>query len=533
VRPAPADTGGTIAVKVVWVGPESARSSLRPPAGLRQPLELRLIVQRPGCDPATGAPPLEQRALLAAPGELLSLGATSGSSARLSWELDYQLEIPPGAPGNELNAQRFLAEGRQLFFLPLSLGDAGTETLVAIDASAYGMDGRAVSSIGIGAERRATMTARAIEEGVFAAGYLGSAVFQAPEGQDEAAWFGSTLFDPRPLAAEIASFRSAVRERLSDHRETPLTTILSVEPALPAFDVRRAPASILLRVAPGQVLSAQLRLSILHQVLKEWIGGRVALLDESGAEVVWFTEGLCRYFARQLAFEFGLITPLEYLEEINGLLAIQSVLGEPQHDAACSAEASSAGGAFSSCRNLLALARGALLAGELERALSARGTSLSALLADWLEQKAPLTPSTWASALERDGGEPARSLLAGFARGAAIVPPSSAFGPCFARAPLQLAESELGFEYRAGDAGSGAGRWLVARVPESSPAFAAGLRADAAFSAVDFAPYAADRPVRVLLADGRRLEYRARAHGLPGVAWKRVAGVPDQRCLKP
>jgi len=28
---------------------------------------------------------------------------------------------------------------------------------------------------------------------------------------------------------------------------------------------------------PGQVLSAQLRLSILHQVLKEWIGGRVAL----------------------------------------------------------------------------------------------------------------------------------------------------------------------------------------------------------------------------------------------------------------
>jgi hypothetical protein len=73
----------------------------------------------------------------------------------------------------------------------------------------------------------------------------------------------------------------------------------------------------------------------------------------------------------------------------------------------------------------------------------------------------------------------------------------------------------------------------VARVPESSPAFGAGLRAVAAFSAVDFAPFAAVRPVRVLLADGRRLEYRARAHGLPGVAWKRVAGVPDQRCLKP
>jgi hypothetical protein len=174
-----------------------------------------------------------------------------------------------------------------------------------------------------------------------------------------------------------------------------------------------------------------------------------------------------------------------------------------------------------------------LLAGELERALSARGNSLAGLLAEWLRQKVTLTPSSWASALERDAGEPARALLASFARGAAIVPPSTAFGPCFARAPLRLSESELGFEYHAAAAGAGVGRWLVASVPESSPAFAAGLRPEIAFSAVDFAPYAAQRPVRVLLADGRQLEYRARAHGLASVAWKRVAGVSDQRCLKP
>ena len=277
MHPAPADAGGTVAVKEVWIATEAELASLRAPAGVRQMLEVRLSLQRPGCDPTTGLPPLEQRVLQAPPGELLALGAASASSAKLRLELDYRLQIPAEAPGNVLNAQRFLAEGRQLFFLPASLGEVGTETLVAIDASAYGSDGRAVSSIGIGAERRAPMTARAIEEGAFAAGYLGSAVFQAPEGQDEMAWFGSTLFDPRPLAAEIASFRSAVRERLNDHWEAPLTTILSVEPQLPAFYVRRAPASVVLRIAPGQVLSAQLRLSILHQVLKEWIGGRVAL----------------------------------------------------------------------------------------------------------------------------------------------------------------------------------------------------------------------------------------------------------------
>jgi hypothetical protein len=529
LRPLPADAEGAIAVRVVLNASEGELSPLRPPAGLRHPLQVRMSLQRPGCDPATGVPPLERRELRIEPGALLSLGgASSGERVRL--QLDYQLE----AEGNLLNTRRFLAEGRQLFFLPASSRETSTSTLVEIDASAYGPDGRAVSSIGLGAERRAPMTDRAIEQAVFAAGYLGSAVFQAPEGQDEAAWFGSPLFDPRPLAAEIASFRSAVRERLNDTRDAPLTTILSVEAGWTSFEVRRAPASVVLRVAPGQLLSAPLRLSIFHQVLKEWIGGRLILLDESGAEAVWFTEGVCRYLARQLALEFGLISPLEYLEEINGLVAIQRVLGEPEHATACVAEATLPGGAFSTCHHLLALARGALLSGELDRVLALRGKSLSALLAGWLRQTpAPLTPRTWASALERDAGEPATALLASFERGAAILPPSAGFGPCFARAPLRLEEAELGFEYESGNAASGAGRWVVTHVPEQSPAFGAGLRAETLISAIELTPYAADRPIRVLGADGQKVEYRPRTHSVASLAWKRVAGVPDQRCLKP
>lgn len=309
MRPLPDAAGGAIAVTVVLTAPEVELSLLRPPVGLRQPLQVRLSLERPGCDPSTGEPPVERRVLRVEPGAALSLGTRIGSREQVRLALEYQLD----APGNlVLNERRFLAEGRQLFFSPAARAEVNTPTLVDIDATAYGSDGRAVSSIGLGAQRRAPMTQRAIDESVFGAGYLGSAAFLAPEGEDEAAWFGSPLFDPRPLAAEIASFRSAVRERLNDLRYVPLTAILSVENALPAFDVRRAPGSVLLRVAPGQVLSAQLRLSILHQVLKEWIGGRLTLVDETGSEAVWFTEGLCRYLARQLAFEFGLISPLEF-----------------------------------------------------------------------------------------------------------------------------------------------------------------------------------------------------------------------------
>jgi len=530
LRPLPEDAGGAIAVREVLRVPAGALPALLPPAGLRQALPLHVSLHEPGCDPTTGQPRLTQQTLRAEPGVPLAIGARVVPPEGARLQLEYRLE----SVGNTLlNTSRFLAEGRQLFFLPASPGAERAPTRVVIDTSAYGHDGRAVSSLGLGAERSAPMTPQAVGDAVFAAGYLGSAEFHAPEGHDDAAWFGSSLFDPRPLAAEIASFRSAVRERLRDTSDNPLTTILSVEAGLWDFEVRRAPASVLIRITPGQTLTAELRIAILHQVLKEWIGGRLTLFDESGVEAVWFSEGVCRYLARELAFEFGLITPLEYLDQLNALLAIQSTLGDPAHAAACAAEAGVPGGPFSGCRDLLALARGALLAGELDRALLARGTSLAALLGDWLrENHAPLTPGEWASALQRHAGQPASALLGSFARGGPILPPSGAFGPCFARVSSRLARSELGFEYALEPAASGPGRWRVTRVSEHGPAFAAGLRVDARLGAIDFVPYAVDRPVRVLAADGQLLEYRAPARAVPAPVWKRLPGVPDPRCLQ-
>jgi hypothetical protein len=124
-------------------------------------------------------------------------------------------------------------------------------------------------------------------------------------------------------------------------------------------------------------------------------------------------------------------------------------------------------------------------------------------------------------------------LLESFARGSPIVPPSAAFGPCFVRVPARLAESELGFGYQSSGAPSPPGRWVVTSVSDRGPAYAAGLRNETPISAIDFAPYAAERPVRIRSSDGQQLEYRARTHTLPSVAWKRVPSVPDQRCTKP
>jgi hypothetical protein len=116
----PDEAGNGIEVKMLLVAPESELARLRPPAGLRQPLELRVSLERLECAAQTGAPPLERRTLRAEPGVTVSLSSglprpASPSGERLRVQLEYRLDAAGTAL---LGAGRFLAEGRQLFFSP-------------------------------------------------------------------------------------------------------------------------------------------------------------------------------------------------------------------------------------------------------------------------------------------------------------------------------------------------------------------------------------------------------------------------------
>jgi hypothetical protein len=378
----------------------------------------------------------------------------------------------------------------------------------------------------MGPERRSRMTVAAVQQSLFAAGTLGSAVFDAMEGHDEAAWFGLTSFDSRLVAAEVASFRTAVRELLSEGDLRPMTLILAVERARSGFEALRAPGSVLVRVGPADPLTPGLRLSIFHQVLKEWIGGELTLSDTQGTELVWFTEGMCRFLAQELALEFGLISPAEFATELNALMAIQAVLSQPQQVARCSPASNSAEPPLS-C-NVLQLARGALHATQLENALRASGSSLVALLARLLaSETAELTPLAWLEALRSAGGPPALRSEEEFARGEPVLLASAAFGPCFTRERTRYAESTLGLP---DEANADHLPWTLATLDPSSPAFAAGLRPGVVVQAIDHVSFEADRPIRLLLADGGRIEYLGPRHTVPGYAWKRVPGVRDEVC---
>ncbi|HKO94628.1 MAG TPA: hypothetical protein VJU61_25915, partial [Polyangiaceae bacterium] len=254
--------------------------------------------------------------------------------------------------------------------------------------------------------------------------------------------------------------------------------------------------------------------------------------------LVWFTEGVCRFLAQELALEFGLISAEEFASELNAVLGIQAVLSQPRYTARCLASASTAEREPAasaptakepphSC-SVLQLARGALHATELENALRAQGSSLVTLLARLLaSEKVLLAPNVWLDALRAAGGPLAVRSEEEFSRGRPLLLPSAAFGPCFTRERARYPESSLGLPV---ELGAEQLPWTVTNLDPSSPAFAAGLRPGAIVRAIEHVPYDAERPIRLWLADGSRIEYLGPRQLVPSHAWKRVPGVHEALC---
>lgn len=536
LRPVSTDAGGVVEVAIGVTAPAQQLRSWRVPR-LTGALDVAVTVSD-GC----GAAQATQR-LRGSAGELLAV-ALPGAASQVVLQLEYT--VPPqrlAAPYWRLEPDWFLAQGRRWLLLPEDRSWSA-DVRLDIDASGYGSSARGVSSLGLVAvaapsseaprpapQRAVRMTVAALEHSLFAAGKLGSAQFVAREGQDEAAWFGSTGFDVRLLAAEVASFRTAVREVLLDGSVRPLTLIVMSD-LQHGFEARRAPISVLLRVTPWDRASAGLRLDVLQQVMKEWIGGRLSVQDERGLEPLWFGEGLSRYLARELALEFGMISPEEFAADINALMAMQAVLERHECTLAAPAEsdAEADGLGAAPCARVLEAARGILHATELDTALHVRRSSLVQLVAALIERGGgPLTLDEWRSALEEAGGVAALRVHEAFIAAGTrpLLLPSNAFGACFVREPTRHVQSVRSFQLEPGAAGQAQ---RVLAVEPRSPAEAAGLRAGASLQRIEHVPYDPQRPLQLLLQDGTRLEYRGAEAWLPGYAWRRVRGVKDDQC---
>jgi hypothetical protein len=468
--------------------------------------------------------------------------------------LAYTLSARPRSlattPVVEVDADFFRAIGQTLIALPEAAINEIVAADITIDMADYsgttnsGPLYGAASSFGVGASRSVKIRGREIREAAFFMGRMGTAIFDTTEGHDEAAWFGYTTFDPRPIAADVASFRTAAGQifRANDANDATTTSpatffILPDGRGVGSFVAARRAGGVIVQVGVGEPWSGPVRIAVAAEILKAWIGERLWIGPSAPGqetESYWFTEGVTRHLARDLLFRFGLISPSELLDEVHGLagtLATSPLKGQTNKSLASRA-------AEPGVLPLL-VSRGALYATRLDAEIRAKSdgkTSLDDVLrglyAKAREARGPLPVSAWIEAVSKELGKgEADAFAAIIEKGGEIRVPDAAFGPCFRAAGRRYEAYELGFE----EVSEPADPRKIASVRAGGPADKAGLRAGDEIVEAKITRGRSDVPVSITIERGgakKTLTYRPAGPPTPGQGWARKKEIPDESCAR-
>lgn len=415
-----------------------------------------------------------------------------------------------------------------------------------LDLSVYGTDGEkgtfvsgAASSYGIGSSRQLTTSTRELRNAVFVAGRMGTAIFDAHEGHDEAAWFGYTAFDPRPVSADTAAFRTAAAEFFGERSNTPQTLLIVPAPGpAGAFVASRRTHSVLVHVAVADTWSGPLRIATAVETLHAWIGERLWIGPEEPTRVyegAWFADGFARHLARDMLFRFGLVTPLEVAAEVNGLEALLAMSPLAHESNATLAGRTKEPGVVQ-----VLVARGAIYALYVDAAIKQKSGNkrslddvIRALYKKAAEKRGPLNTSAWTEALQAElGPNGAKEFAAIIEKGGHFDLPSTSLGPCFRKETRTFAEYDLGFDDVASRQSKPA---KVVGVRKDGPAYRAGLRDGAEIYNLQRSPGHSDVPAVVVIAKGEgseKIQYDPAGAKVKGRGWIRVKDVPDEKCTK-
>ena len=279
-------------------------------------------------------------------------GALKGSIANHTLTIEgkpskvvVSYELAPKQPDEDPRATiveeaRFRLAGEHTLALPAAFLQKPAAITIDVDAKAKAGQ-VAGSSIGFGREKKSkevTLPAIALQGMTFLGGAGGHAMFDAPEGNDEAAWLGYTAFDPRSVSAEVAVFRGLLHDYFRGKGAEPSTLMLVVD-ARPKgrFRVTRRVGGVLVALSGKDAFDARLRLAVGHELVHAWIGDRLWLGDPTPgqeAKTYWFHEGVARWIAREQLYRAGLLSPDEYAAEMNWHVSILATSAHTQktHD---------------------------------------------------------------------------------------------------------------------------------------------------------------------------------------------------------
>jgi hypothetical protein len=435
----------------------------------------------------------------------------------------------------------------EALLLPDTARDAPITATLKVDIEPYGTteSGASVSGVstsfgvGLSGQKPVSTTARELEGACIVAGRMGTAVFDAYEGHDEAAGFGYTTFDPRPVAADTAAFRTAAGEFFGERGGLPQTFLIVPEPRpVGSFVAARRTRGVLLHVGPGEPWSGPLRISTAVEVLHAWVGERLWIGPEEparAAEGMWFEGGVTRQLARDLLFRFGLLTPSEVEAEVNGL---EAVVATSPHASKSNAEL--AAHIDDPGVTTYLVARGALYALRVDAGIRARSGGkrglpevLRELYTKAKEKRGPLPVSAWIDKVVAEVGAGESKAFADIIeRGGKLDVPADALGQCFRKETRKFVKYDLGFDEAATRAKNPP---TLSGLRKGGPADLAGLKEGDVLVEARTTFGRSDIPVVVAVKRGDQeitAKYEPKGPAATGRGWSRRKDVPDENCTK-
>lgn len=275
----------------------------------------------------------------------------------------------------------------------------------------------------------------------------------------------------------------------------------------------------------------EFRLTLAHEMVHTLVGG---LGGDAGLGASWYSEGLAVYYERLLPLRAGAITPEQFLADLN------TTAGRYYTDLLNDAPNDQIAARFWADTRIRVLPydRGALYFANLNaeiRKASGRKRSLDDLVLAMIDRKRAgrsFDQAEWISLLQGALGERGKQEFDDMLAGKLILPPSDAFGPCFARTTVPLRRYELGFDSAVLVEPSR----IVRGVVPGSAAQRAGLRnGDHIVKPVPQDAIQADQHAMLTLLverDGKEfpITYLPRGETVPAYQWRRVPGIPDSQC---
>lgn len=392
------------------------------------------------------------------------------------------------------------------------------------DLSALGTKATAMSGLGDGDVTLPAGPAARLHSSLYMAGEMRRVPATVKPTGFSAAWLGDPPFDPRPLMTWADQLHGWMGRFFQDETDQPYRVVLRFNPINAGGGAAMTNAFLLTWGATAKDPEA-LKGTLAHEMIHTWTA--------SGLGGQWYGEGIAVHYQALLPLRAGMLTPAQYLEDINDTARryyTNALNDTPDSEVAARF--------WEDTRiRTLPYDRGALyfavLDGKIRRASGGK-RSLDDLIRQMvkLRRTGGMTSEAWMGLLAAELGDEGRRVHADMLAGKLMLPEAGDFGPCFTRTMARFRRFDLGFEPKSlvGDV-----KTIRGLKPDSEAAKAGLKDGDVVTYSVAMDSVQGDQARTLTLNVTREgktfpITYLPRGEAVDAYQWARVPGVPDSAC---